>query len=197
MYRLFSKMVLGLSFASQLCFSFNSLSESYCVRYGSADASVQVREYFSFDCPHCIAIFREYFYELEEAFVANGHASYEFHPVPMDLATVQAMICLSQLNDEEKKVFLEALLMELSPGNGDVAVLLMKKAMEFLGHPVPDLGDMGFVSGTQAYEDAFGFISQADCVKAVPNLEINQSMHQGPLDKNSAFEALRRASHEH
>ena len=146
------KLIFSLfCFISSSAFGVEKLDDCYLVSYGNSDADVKVISYYSFSCPHCVALFREEFEGLKTQFLDNDQISFTFHPVPADLLTVQAMVCLSHLSDVKKQIFLEALLAEVDLSDQEYSAFLMIKAMEILGHPIPLLRDREYLSKTNAF----------------------------------------------
>lgn len=119
--------------------AFEKLPALYLIQYGSSQAPLRIIQYFSFTCPHCIALFRKQFQQIKEDYIETERISWVFHPVPMDLLTVQGMDCLSKLSEREKKIFLEAILEELFIDQPKLSAQLMEKGMEVLGKPIKDL----------------------------------------------------------
>lgn len=152
---------------------FVQLPEDYTVSYGNKDSQVSIVQYFSFTCPHCIALFRKEFQKIKERFIDTGKVSWVFHPVPMDLLTVQGMECLHRLSPREKKIFLEAILEEVIIDKPKVSGLMMKKGMEVIGKPIPQLLEKDYLSETDTFLDAFNFLKQDDIIEAVPAVEVN------------------------
>lgn len=153
-------------------FSKESLPDKYLIAYGNPDAKTKVVEYFSFACPQCIRLFKEEFNEIQKIYVETKQTQWIFHPYPMDLLTVQAMVCLGKLNDKEKQMFLEAFLPECEGIDGKVGVALLKKAMELLKKPVPDLSSPEFLEKTEAFVAAYRFLSKTP-IQDVPTVDIN------------------------
>ena len=152
---------------------FENLPDPYLVKYGSPQAPLSIVQYFSFTCPHCVAQFRTLFQQIKESYIDTGKISWIFHPVPMDLLTVQGMDCLSKLPERERKIFLEAILEELSFDQPKLTVQLMQKGMDLLGKPIKDLQDKGYLSESAAFQDAFQFLKQGGELEAVPSVEVN------------------------
>lgn len=151
----------------------NKLPEKYIISYGNPDAKIKVVEYFSFICPHCVDLFRKDFKNIKKEYIDCQKIYWEFHPVPQDLTTVQAMVCLGDLSSKEKKIFLEAILEEIEIDEPDVSSAMMQKAMEVFEKPLGDLKEKSYLSSTNAYQDAFNFLKQDDQINAIPALEIN------------------------
>lgn len=151
---------------------FQRLDSQYCIHYGNEKAPFKIVEYFSFQCPHCIKLFREDFVQIKEKLIDTGIISFEFHPVPLDLPTVQAMVCFEKLEEYEKRLFLEVIFEEAIPGDTDLMPKLMMAAMNVFNKPIPQLNDKDFIQGQQVFEEIYRFIKQ-EHVLAVPTVEIN------------------------
>ena len=149
-----------------------NLPDKYCVVYGEEEAPIEIVEYFSFSCPQCISCFTKEFDLIKNDFIDSGKVRWVFHPMPMDLSTIQAMHCFSFLDNEQKKIFLEATLPEMNGTKLEVATALMNRAMEFFEKSV-DLSDMDALGQTSSFKDAFKYVNQDQVVDAVPELEVN------------------------
>ena len=162
-------------FSLLLCshiFAFEKLPSDYLVSYGSRDAPIII-QYYSFTCPHCVAHFRNEFQKIKENYIESGKILWIFHPVPMDLLTVQAMECLKKLSEREKKIFLEAILEEVVIDDSKLSASFLQKAMEILGKPIQELQNKDYLSETDAFVDAFHFLKQEDTVDVIPSIEVN------------------------
>lgn len=167
--------------ASIQSFAFEKLSDAYTVKYGREEASVQIIQYFSFTCPHCIALFRKQFQQIKERYIDTGKISWLFHPVPMDLLTVQGMECLQRLSPYEKKIFLEAILEEVEIDRPKISALMMQKGMEIFGKAIPKLCEKDYLSETNTFYDAFNFLKQDEKIEAVPAVELNGNFLPGEI----------------
>lgn len=170
----------GIIFFILTCISieamcFEKLEDSYLVTFGDPEAPKTIIEYFSFQCPHCLKIYREDFAEIKAKYIDTRQVFWIFHPIPMDKVTVQAMDCLSKLNQNEKRIFLQSILDCISQDGS--AVLYLIKAMEVFEKPIPDLQEKSYISKTDAFQDAFSFIKQEDKITAIPTLEINGRLY--------------------
>lgn len=181
-------IMLVLAFSN--LYGLEKLPEAYLVSYGDPNAPIKVTHYFSFTCPHCVALYREEFKELQSKYVDSGKVLLTFHPVPMDLLTVRGMHCLEKLSLKEKKVFLEALLEELIIDNAELSSTLMVKAMELLGKPIPQLMEKNYLQETDAFKNAFQFLKQDEKVIAVPTIEVNGKIYPKEVPDKDFFEHL-------
>lgn len=153
--------------------AFEKLNDQYIASYGNPDAPVKITEYYSFSCPHCVSLFREDFRKIQEEYIKDGEVYWEFHPVPLDMATVQAMACMERLSPRERCLFVEVLLEECDPSEANLTAKLMMKAMEIFQKPIEDLDKEEFLTNAKAFQDAFNFVKQDDHVEAVPTVSIN------------------------
>jgi hypothetical protein len=169
------KFLLMAFLASSSLFSFEELDSRYCISFGSDLAENRVVEYFSFSCPHCLEIFKNEFKDVEKELIETGKLQWVFHPIPMDMTTLQGMICIDKLTQEEKQIFLEAILLECANSDisDDLIAILMKKAMEVLGSPIDNLDDMKALEEMEAFDAAFEFVKQEDTLDAVPAFSVN------------------------
>lgn len=176
--------------------AFEKLPDPYLVQYGNPQAPLNIVQYFSFTCPHCIALFRKQFQHIKEDYIETEKISWVFHPVPMDLLTVQGMDCLSKLSEREKKIFLEAILEELFIDQPKLSAQLMEKAMVLLGKPIRDLQQKTYLSETSAFQDAFQFLKQDQIVDAVPSIDVNGKFLSAQVPDIDFIEDLLRTSRE-
>ena len=166
-------LILLVFTAAHPIFSIDKLKENYLITFGDSQARIKIIEYFSFACPHCINHFRKDFPTIKNKYLDQKEMYWIFHPVPMDLLTVQAMDCLEKLSEKEKRIFLEVILTELIIDESALSCLLMKKAMEVFGKPISQLEDKTYLSNTKAFQDAFNFLKQEEKVEALPTVEID------------------------
>jgi hypothetical protein len=166
--------VIGILLWFSAVQGFDQLDPKYQIRYGDPSAPTKVVEYFSFSCPLCIDLVNQEFPEIRRAYL--DRLSYIFHPNPVDLTTLQAMICLKQLSEEEKRFFLEGLCIALA--NGNEAVAAMRELMEALHHSVPDLASFEFLKQEETFADALRFIRQENAVILMPQIEINEVRYE-------------------
>ncbi len=165
-------------FVSSHVVAVEKLDNVYLVSYGDLNAEVQITSYYSFSCPHCVALFRDEFIDLKSQYLDNNKLHFIFHPIPADLLTVQAMVCLEKLPDIKKQIFLEVLLAEVNLGDQEYSALLMIKAMEILGNPIPSLSDRAYLSQTNAFNAAFKFLKQDEKILEVPTVEVNGDLYK-------------------
>lgn len=155
------------------------LPSEYLVSYGQEGAPIEIVQFYSLSCPHCLQLFNHDFPLIKQEFIEKGRLRYVFHPAPMDLSTVQFMCCLEKLGEEEKRLLLSVLFEELSLDNPEFNIILMKKAMELLGKPIEELHVDEYIKNSQAFENASRFVLQDDKVKVIPSILVGQKL----LDK--------------
>ncbi len=161
--------------------SIEKLKQDYLVAYGDPQAKIKITQFFSFTCPHCVTLFRKEFQEIKAKYIETQTIYWVFHPVPMDILTIQGMTCLEHLSEKEKKIFLEVILEELSMDDLQLSATLMQKAMELLDKPLPDLKSKEYLTTTSAFQDAFHFIKDQHEIEAVPSLEVNGEFLSGKV----------------
>ena len=150
------------------------LPEKYLVNFGNPNAPVKVTEYFSFYCPHCIAIFQKDFKSIQKDYIHTNEIYWTFHPIPHDLVTVQGMICLEKLNDNQKQLFLETILELTDTNNPEVTAMLMIKAMELFDQPTPRLQSDEFLNEQKdLLTNAYLFLKQEEQIIGIPTVEVN------------------------
>jgi protein-disulfide isomerase len=167
------RFLLYLFLVSTPLAAIEKLSPKYRVAFGDPTALLRVTEYFSFMCPHCISLFRDDFKKIKASYIDKNKIYWEFHVVPLDIPSVQAMVCFETLTENQKRLFLEVILDEADDEDPAITSHLMKKAMELLKAPIPHLLEEEFLTKTEAFKEAFRFISQEDGIEAIPSVEIN------------------------
>jgi len=186
------KKVLFIFFISlsNYSYSLEKLDDCYSVSYGNPIAENKITSYYSFSCPHCVALFREEFIDLKKQCMDTEKVYFTFHPIPADLLTVQGMVCLENLSDVKKQIFLEALLAEVDLADQEYSAILMKKAMEILGHPVPLLTDREYLSKTNAFNAAYKFVKQEDSISEVPTVEVNGILYKKEIPSKDFIKGI-------
>lgn len=155
--------------------AFEKLPSRYQVSYGNPDAPIHVTEYFSLSCPKCLESFRRDFKSLREKYIDSQKVYWAFHVIPADVLSLQAMVCLEQLPQKDKRIFWEVLLDtldDLSEG-----ALIMQISMEKLGNPNPELGDLSYLKSTESFQTAYRYLKQSDTIKELPTIEINGKIY--------------------
>ncbi len=179
-------------------FGFEKLDSKYCIQYGNPDAESKAVEYFSLSCPKCMEFFIKEFPAIKEKHIDTGSLFWSFHPDPADLLTLQAMVCLGRLPQEQKAPFLEALMENLAKlrGKGH-GCQLMQAAMEVFHDPLPELEQLDFLKNTEAFEKAYRFVTQKDALTVIPSVEIDGIFYKEPpsaLLINAHIKTLERSS---
>lgn len=155
--------------------AFEKLPPQYQITYGNQHAPIQAVEYFSLSCPKCLQSFKKDFPSLRKKYVNSHDVYWVFHPSPADLLTLQAMVCLEKLSEEEKRVFLEVVVENLEdPSEG---CLIMQTAIKTLGKPLPQLAQLDYLKQTSAFTSAYQFLKQEDVIKELPTVEINGKVY--------------------
>lgn len=152
------------------------LGSQYCIQYGFENAPIQITEFFSFQCPHCIKLFKNDFELIKRNLIDTGKICLKFHPVPQDLPTAQAMICFQLLDETEKRLFLEAIFEESTPDDSDLMPALMMTAMNVFKKPIPDLNDHDYLQKHPVFEEIYLFLKE-DRISAVPTVEVNGQLY--------------------
>lgn len=167
----------------RLLLAMAKLDPTYQVAYGDPASAEEVVEYYSLSCSKCLELFTTDFPKLRES---HPNVRFVFHPDPADLLTLQAMVCLERIEEEQRPLFLETVLECLHENRGKGGLAILQAAMEALGTPVPDLDKIEFLEKADAYRAAFRFLIQEDVITAVPSYEINGKL----IDAAPTFAAL-------
>lgn len=146
--------------------AFEKLDAKYRVAYGQPDAKHRIVEYVSLSCPKCIDSIRNGLHQWNDVF-------WEYHPVPADIATLQAMVCLEHLSANEKPIFLEVISKHVAQVGKQGICLLMQAAMNGFEKPLPDLDKMEFLEQSAAFRKAVDFLKQKDVIQVIPTVEID------------------------
>ncbi len=158
--------------------AFEKLDPKYLITYGNPDSHIKIVEYFSMSCAKCFDFFQEDFQPIKNKYINNGEVFWAFHPDPADLLTLQAMVCLEHLKEDQKPLFLEAVLTHIREKKHKHGCIIMQAVMEVLGHPLPNLAEMDFLEKTDAFKNAFLFLKQKDVIKTIPMVEINGKIRE-------------------
>lgn len=173
---MFKRLVPTLILYTLSLSAFEKLPQEYTVCFGSKEAPVEIIQYFSLTCPHCVSLFRTDFPEIKKDFIDAAKIKYTFHPVPMDLPTLQLMICLEKLPNSEKQILLKVMLEELDLEHPEITPILLKYAMQLLKKPVLDLESDEAIKEASAFDAATKFVLQQDIPKSIPSLQIENSI---------------------
>jgi protein-disulfide isomerase len=149
------------------------LAPNYIITYGNPKAPIQIVEYISFGCAPCIQLFAEEFEGIRSAYIETGKVYWVFHPHPVDLVTVHAMVCLEALSDHQKRVFLEAIVLEQYHTPNVNTIGLMHAAMDILQVKIPNLEDASALQKTSAFKAAFTYQQHLPAFTGTPTITIN------------------------
>lgn len=175
---MFDKTLLFVFAYLQLqVYGFEKLNEQYLISYGEKTAKTKIVEYFSFSCPRCIDFIVDDFPQIKKGYLKQGSVFWIFHPDPADRLTLQGLICLKLLPDIEKRIFLETVAKIIQKDGLERGVEIMKITAETLGFPVLNLEKGNFLKESDAFQDAFKYLSQKDVISSVPTIEINQKVY--------------------
>jgi protein-disulfide isomerase len=141
--------------------------------YGNPKAPIHIVEYFSFGCASCLRTFAEEFEGIRETYMDSGRVYWVMHPYPVDLITVQAMVCLEALTDQQRRVFLEAVVLEHARSPEFGLLKLMSAAMEVLKVHIPDVSDAPVLQTTPAFKAAFTYQQAKPAFLGTPTIFIN------------------------
>lgn len=155
--------------------AYEPLPKNYQVTFGSEEAPLNITQYFSLSCPHCIALFRKDFKEIKKHYIDTGKISYTFHPVPLDLGTMELLICLEELDNTQKQLLLGVLLEEIELENPDLTTIMLKQAMELFKRPLPNLDNENFIKNSTAFAVATQFIIQEDKPTTIPSIQVGDN----------------------
>lgn len=86
------------------------LPTEYLVSYGSSDSKVQIVEFLSLSCPHCLESYESDFSQIREKLIDTGLVQWVFHPVPLEEVTAKSFSVLRHLDLNKKRAFLESML---------------------------------------------------------------------------------------
>lgn len=179
--KFYIKMMIAMSLMTHVLSASVYLPEKYLVTYGNPQAPIKITEYYSFYCPHCIALFKREFSTIKEKYLNKGDIYLVFHPVPMDMLTVQAMDCLEKFSPERRRLFLEAVLDEIDTSDSDLCIRLLEKAMKVMNSVTVTLSDRTYMEKTAAFNDAFVFIKNDSKPEDVPSVAVNGCFVPGEI----------------
>lgn len=156
--------------------AFEKLPAEYQISYGNPSAAIRLVEYFSLSCPKCLESFKKDFPFLKQKYIQTQKVFWTFHLNPADLLTLQAIVCLEKLTQDERRIFWEVVLDNLDDPSEGTA--LMKIAMETFGKPLPNLDDLAYLENTPALRAAYKYLKQPDTIKELPTVEINEKIYE-------------------
>jgi protein-disulfide isomerase len=150
-----------------------TLDPKYTICYGNPRAPIHIVEYFSFGCAACLRSFAEEFEGIRETYIDTGRVYWVMHPHPVDLITVQAMVCLEALTDQQRRVFLDAVVLEHDRSPEFGLLKLMSAAMDVLKVHIPDMTDAPVLQSTSAFKAAFTYQQAKPTFSGTPTICIN------------------------
>ncbi len=170
--------ILFLFFLSTQLHAFEKLSETYQIAFGKPEAPIHIVEYFSLNCPKCLTFVKNDFLQFKQKYIDTDQVYWIFHPDPTDLLTLQLMVCLEKLTENEKVLFFTTTVGFMEKKKDvKVGAFVMQTAMEFLKKPLPLLEQWEFLEETQAFEHAYRFVKQPDVFTVIPTVEINGTLY--------------------
>lgn len=149
------------------------LDPKYLISYGNPKAPIHIVEYFSFGCAACLRAFAEEFEGIRKTYIDTERVYWVMHPHPVDLITVQAMVCLDALTDQQRRVFLEAVVLEHDRSPEFELLKLMTAAMDVLKVHIPDVTDATVLQSTSAFKVAFIYQQAKPAFSGTPTIFIN------------------------
>lgn len=99
-------MTVAIEDAGRDCFVLNP---KLIVSFGSSEAAVKVRKYFSLSCTGCLQFLDKEFPLIEQKLIQTGLIHWEFVPLPSDLITIQAMHFFEKTSEEGKRDFIRGI----------------------------------------------------------------------------------------
>ena len=174
----FLLILAALSLSRGFSETFQKLPEDCTISYGDPRAPIHVVEYFSFSCPQCLDLLKNEFPKAREKYIHPGKVYWTFHPDPADLLTLQAMICFKALTSEEKTLLLEETVNHLNPKSLGKGRFLLQEIMKSLGKPQPSLNDLQWIEKTEAFQEAYLYLSQKQVPSDLPTIEVNGRLYK-------------------
>lgn len=156
---------------------FKKLDSEYTISLGNPKAPIQIVEYFSFSCPKCIDFMLHEFPVIKQKYIDQGKMHWTFHPDPADILTLQAMVCLSKMNSQEKWEFLKHTALETTKSSPKAIGRKMEKLMEISDRSVAGLTDLSFLETTSAFESAYEYLKQKGVPSELPTIEVNGTIY--------------------
>lgn len=153
----------------------DKLPIQYQITYGEIAAPIKITEYFSFSCPKCLKSFLKDFKTIQDKYINTRKVQWTFHLNPADLLTLQAMLCLEKLSQQEKAIFFEVVIQNLD--DLSQGALLMQTTMEALGKPVNDLEEIEEIKKQPLFLTAYNYLRQPGIVQELPTVEINGTIY--------------------
>ena len=173
-----SILTLILILFSCMGYAVEKINDNYCIIYGEPTAPVKVVEYFSLGCPKCLFLFTEEFDYLKQRYIDAKKVHWVFHPNPTDIQTLQAMICIEQLSPRKKQLFLEDLLPKLQGKSPESKTRGLKQVAYRFDVTFPSQDQIDSLKKTDAFKNAYQFVSQKEGIEAVPTVEVNGILYE-------------------
>ncbi|NGX50727.1 MAG: hypothetical protein K1060chlam2_00577 [Chlamydiae bacterium] len=163
---------------------FNTLPDCYRVQVGQASATSTIVEYFSLSCPLCLKLIKQEFREIYEKHVQTGEISWEFHPDPQDISTLQLMVCLEKLPQSKRWPFFWKIAQSVKAGAPGRSCFFMQELMKHYERPLPLLHDIHFLETTRAYRESYKYLKQNGIPSELPAIEQDGTSIKGLPTKN-------------
>lgn len=177
--------------------AFEKLNDRYLVTYGNPEAPHRIVEYISFTCPNCIELFKDDFADIRERYIDSEKTYWVFHPMPVDLLTVQAMACLEKLSEYRKRIFLEEMLSFADENQPKDVAHLMSQIMALLDGDARNVANIDELEKTEAWEAAYQFLKGGGLsVEAVPSIEMDGELMEELVPSLKIISALFRSKEE-
>lgn len=157
--------------------SFAPLPKEYQVVFGRSEAKVKVTEYFSFSCPKCVGFISDEFPQIQKKYIETGLVEWTFHPDPADIVTIQAMICLEYLKENERQQFIKDISRLLSRGQMEPFSAYVEMSMEPYGITLSNLKSLTYLKQSEAFKAAFAYVKQEDSVAIVPTIAVDGKIY--------------------
>ena len=170
------------------------VDDKYVIHFGNPEAPNVVREYISFECLQCVKLFKEDFDSIEREYITSDEFRWEFCLIPTDITTLKAMVCLEQLSEEEKLVFLYGIWSEVPLDHlGDMSILMVR-AMDYFEKPLSDLNDYEFIMQHPILEESFRYQAQKDRIVAVPTMEYKGIIYREEIPNKIFIDSILRGT---
>ena len=154
---------------------FQKLKDELTISFGDPSAPIHVTDYFSFSCPVCLESIKKDFPYLKEKYIDTKKVYWIFHPDPVDITTLQALVCFSKLDSIEKQFFFNQM---IASKKTPKPVRIMQTLMAGYGKSLPLLGDLKFLEQTEVFNDAYSYVKQNGIPSSLPTVEINGVLHK-------------------
>ncbi len=158
--------------------AYEKLPADFLIQYGDKNAQIKVTYLFSIYCPSCLNFMKEDFPRLKEKYIDTGLVEWIWHPFPNPEKplTYQAMLCLGELSENQKRIFLENAVNFLNEKNMHSAPDYFCHLMKLFGHPIEDIYSRDFLLKPKARQSAAHFMSQKRNL-TIPSVEVNEEYY--------------------